>query len=167
MPNESEVKPGPAPEKTAGSTVGQYIREGMTSVISLVILALATYFLVDTYLIAKTVITGANAQEAKDAYTRQKDLLLYALGLLGTVMGYYLGRVPAELHAQAAQKNAERADAKATQAQSDEAATKATVKSGLRQIKGMIGGPQPGEPVPKGFASPALKAIDDLLDDVT
>jgi hypothetical protein len=32
----------------------------------------------------------------KEAYVRQRELMLYGLSLLGTVLGYYLGRVPAE-----------------------------------------------------------------------
>jgi hypothetical protein len=45
-----------------------------------------------------------------DAYTRQKELLQLALGLLGTVTGYYLGRIPAENAARRA--NQEATDAK-------------------------------------------------------
>jgi hypothetical protein len=37
-----------------------------------------------------------------DAFQRQKDILLIAMGLLGTVTGYYFGRVPAERGADAA-----------------------------------------------------------------
>jgi hypothetical protein len=45
-------------------------------------------------------------QANKDAYDRQKDVTLLGLSLLSAVLGYYLGRVPAEKHASEARKDA-------------------------------------------------------------
>jgi len=48
----------------------------------------------------------AEIAERDKAFNNQKDILLYGLALLGTVTGYFFGRVPAELHAVQAQKSA-------------------------------------------------------------
>ena len=84
----------------------QWFREIITAGISLVVLLLTATMLYGTWQFARTVQTGADSVAQKEAYDRQKDLMLYALALLGTVTGYYLGRVPAELHAQQAQRAA-------------------------------------------------------------
>lgn len=93
----------------------QIFREIITALVALVILATSTWMLVDTYRSGRlafestNVDIGLRGEEIKaksDAYDRQKDLLLYALALLGTVTGYYLGRVPAEQRAQQAQQAA-------------------------------------------------------------
>jgi hypothetical protein len=107
--------PPPAPNKPALGDWVQLFRELVTSVISITILCVSVWMMVSTYNSGKQKIVSANpdkdqnAVEVKavlDAFGREKDLLLYALALLGTVTGYYLGRVPAELRAQQAQQNA-------------------------------------------------------------
>ncbi|HEY4933109.1 MAG TPA: hypothetical protein VII23_16205 [Terriglobales bacterium] len=59
-----------------------------------------------------------NAVGQPDVFSREKDVLLYSLSLLGTVVGYYFGRVPAELHAQAATAQANKAQNQLQQTQS-------------------------------------------------
>jgi hypothetical protein len=107
--------PPPVPSKPALSDWVQVFREVVTAVISLTILWVSVSMLITTFKYAneKMVSTKTdkdqNALETRsleDAFGRQKDLVLYALALLGTVTGYYLGRVPAELRAQQAQQNA-------------------------------------------------------------
>lgn len=66
---------------------GQILRELVTTVISLLIVGLALLLLWDVYCGAKT---------TADTFDRQKEILSLALGLLGTVTGYYFGRVPAD-----------------------------------------------------------------------
>jgi hypothetical protein len=44
------------------------------------------------------------AKLAEAVFSRKKDVLLYALSLLGVVVGYYFGRVPAEKRADEAEK---------------------------------------------------------------
>jgi len=88
------------------STALQWFREIITAGISIVVLVLAATMLFGTWQFARTIPAGTDIMVHKDAYDRQKDIMLYALALLGTVTGYYLGRVPAELHAQQAQKAA-------------------------------------------------------------
>jgi hypothetical protein len=126
----------------------QLFREIVTATISIAILSVSLWMMVDTYKFG-SVVARSNAVDDKqlpaapssanrqsgatitthdqedraaaeaddkraeadvkarsDAFGREKDLLLYALALLGTVTGYYLGRVPAEARAQQAQQTA-------------------------------------------------------------
>ena len=76
----------------------QLLREGMAVAISTVILCLAAWIIGQTFLAAR----GDNV----DAYNREKDIMLYVVSLFGTVTGYYLGRVPAEVNARRAEKAA-------------------------------------------------------------
>src|ERR1700721_600414 len=117
--------PPPVPSKPALGDWVQLFRELVTSVISITILCVSVWMMVSTYNSGKQKMVSANpdkdqnAVEVKavlDAFGREKDLLLYALALLGTVTGYYLGRVPAELHAQQAQKAADNAQTQAASA---------------------------------------------------
>jgi hypothetical protein len=71
----------------------EILRESVPAVIALAILAVALWMLVDVHHLPK----GEG-----DVYQREKDILFLALGFLGTVTGYYFGRVPAERHADAA-----------------------------------------------------------------
>src|SRR5436305_15201907 len=85
-----------------GRWSSQTLRELIAAVLSLAIAAVALWLLADTYLTGREVAPVNDTHQQKlheDAYVRQTDLLLYALAWLGTVTGYYLGRVPAELHA--------------------------------------------------------------------
>jgi hypothetical protein len=79
----------------------QVLREGMAVAISIVILGLAAWTIGQTFLAAR----GDNVE----AYNREKDIMLYVVSLFGTVTGYYLGRVPAEMNARRAEKAASEA----------------------------------------------------------
>lgn len=90
-----------APAQTpAPSTWPTALHEIMAALVSLVLLVLAAVMLWETY------ATGRTPKIDLDAYARQKDVMLYGLTLLGTVTGYYLGRVPAERRADQAQQTA-------------------------------------------------------------
>ncbi len=103
------------------------LKEGFTALLSFAILGFALYMLVSIFNAAGRVsATEAEAKAAQDAFGRQKDILLYALSLLGTVLGYYFGRVPAELHAQQAQTQANKSQLESAQARTE--ATQATVE---------------------------------------
>jgi uncharacterized protein HemX len=93
----------------------QLFREVVSAGISISILSVSLWMMADTYRSGRLAVLSEksdekqNAAEVKaktEAFGRQKDLLLYALALMGTVTGYYLGRVPAELRAQQAQQTA-------------------------------------------------------------
>jgi hypothetical protein len=102
-----KLTPPHSEPSTESSTPIQWFRELITGAISVAILVIASVTLYGTWSFARTVPTDDKMIAAqKEAYERQKDIMLYALALLGTVTGYYLGRVPAELHAQQAQRSA-------------------------------------------------------------
>jgi hypothetical protein len=71
----------------------QILREWVQALISIPIVLLALYLLADAYFSVKP---------GPKAFADLKDALAPALGLLGTVIGYYFGRVPAERHADTA-----------------------------------------------------------------
>lgn len=109
------------------------LREVISALVSAVIVVAAMYMLWRTFGVAGEpipLVDGKPNSMLADAYQRQKDILLIAMGLFGTVTGYYFGRVPAERGADAArqaQKTAEKSasdvrDAGATAAGKFEAA---------------------------------------------
>ncbi len=87
----------------------QVLREGIAVVISIVILGLAAWTIGQTFLAAR----GDNV----DAYNREKDIMLYVVSLFGTVTGYYLGRVPAEVNARRAETAARAAQQQLSESQ--------------------------------------------------
>ncbi|HVO60820.1 MAG TPA: hypothetical protein VMT53_07785 [Terriglobales bacterium] len=130
----------PAGTSTASLMTGdrvQIFREVVTAVISVSILTVSVWMMVNTYRAGSHAMLSQKSDEKQneaevkamtDAFGRQKDLLLYALALLGTVTGYYLGRVPAELRAQQAQQTISSSQRQLanTQSQLDTVATAAT-----------------------------------------
>ena len=105
----------------ASSDFGEVIREIVITFISVGIAGLALFMIFDTYLVAKATLQ-------QETFSNQKDILHLALGLLGTVTGYYFGRVPAEKHANTARDAA----AKATESENR---TKQLVRAGLDSIE--------------------------------
>jgi uncharacterized membrane protein YjgN (DUF898 family) len=87
-------------------------REIVAAVIGLSILVATLYMLVRTFNFSAYSFgdeASASARAMLAAYARQKEMVLYGLSLLGTVTGYYLGRVPAERAAERAYGEAETA----------------------------------------------------------
>ena len=117
---------------TERSQVG---REAIAAMLSAAILATTTWAFMRTFESGSLIFAGDSALAAREAYERQKDLLMLALGLLGTVTGYYLGRVPAELRAGTAQRAADKARAELSSANSllTQAATTATAATQDRE----------------------------------
>jgi len=145
-------KGGQAVGPTAPRSRGQAaLHEIFTVVLAGAILILTLWMIVQTFASGEQVFTGDDKQVAlkKDAYERQKDLMLYGLSLLGTVTGYYLGRVPAERRADGAERSADKAQKAATAARNeatrarrgarkanqDKAAAKAVGNELVRQAK--------------------------------
>ena len=110
-------------------------REVITAVLSAAILVTTAWTFTRTFESGSLIFAGDSAVAAREAYERQKDLLTIAMGLLGTVTGYYLGRVPAELRAGKAQSAADRARAELSSANSllTQAATTATAATQDRE----------------------------------
>ena len=96
----------------------QASREVIAAVLSGAILVTAAWAFMRTFESGSVIFAGDSALAAKEAFERQKDLLTLALGLLGTVTGYYLGRAPAELRAGKAQNAADKARAEPSSANS-------------------------------------------------
>lgn len=84
-------------------------KETVAALLSVIIASVTIWMLVSTYRTGSKVFVDKDpvaVQAMKDAYERSKDLLLYGLSILGTVLGYYFGRIPAEKGASAARKDA-------------------------------------------------------------
>jgi hypothetical protein len=103
---------------TPSDGLGPGFREAVTTMIAGVIVLLAGWMLVKTFVAASTA-------SSVDLFNRQKDIMLYGLSLLGTVTGYYFGRVPAELRARQAEATAAASQRSLSDAQ-DKATTAAT-----------------------------------------
>src|SRR4051812_12876102 len=88
-----------------GDSWSQWFRELIAALVSVVILILAAWMLFETFEVGRSKF-GVDDKLALDAYSRMKDVLLYVLGFLGTVTGYYLGRIPAEKQADKALQSA-------------------------------------------------------------
>lgn len=110
--------------KRTSTDLLQVLREGVAVVISMVVLGLAAWTIGQTFLAAR----GDNV----DAYNREKDVMLYVVSLFGTVTGYYLGRVPAEVTARRAETAARAAQQQLAESQEKlrAAATEASVARG-------------------------------------
>lgn len=140
----------PPPAQTnvrASSEFGQNLREIVTALLSLAIAVACLYILLKTF---NTAVGSAyklpDEQTKLDAYNRMKDVLLLALGFLGTVTGYYLGRVPAERQADAARNQADAARDAQKKAEHSEQQTRQNVRADLVDIKrqsGAAGGATP------------------------
>jgi hypothetical protein len=119
----------------------------MPALISLMIVGVAAWMLCDLFYIAakSATLVADQAKAFSESYNRQKDILLLTLGFLGTVTGYYLGRVPSERaadkadhRAAKAEENAADAKKQANAAHAANASNKIKVKNALNKLK-----PQP------------------------
>ena len=131
---------------TPSCTGLQWLREIVTAGIAITVLAITSVMLMEVFGSAKyqrpyqppsVTATDTAAQQAQvearkteidardKSFSQQKDILLYGLALLGTVMGYFFGRVPAELHAVQAQNAANAAQGRADVAKDAENKAKA------------------------------------------
>lgn len=69
------------------------------------------------------------------AFQRMKDILLLALPLLGTILGYYFGRVPAERRAEASEQKASAAQQTAQSATDHAVQTQQQTTEKLHNVK--------------------------------
>lgn len=129
-PNPSEeagTPPAPVPSR---SSIALQLREAIAALLALAIAGSALWMLVDTYATVRQPIVvdeGVLDESRRPFYEArdrarleqrgaQKDLVLVAMGLLGSVLGYYFGRVPAEHRAERAESAAAAAGQTATTA---------------------------------------------------
>lgn len=99
------------------------LREITTTLIALVILTITMILVMRTF--------GA----AGDDFEKMKDVLLYVLPILGTVMGYYFGRVPAERRAEASEHKADQAQVTAQAATQQVSQVQTQTQQKLQQAK--------------------------------
>ncbi len=124
------------------------LKEITTTFIALVIV------LVTTWMIYRAFTNAADATFDKDALTRSKDILAFALGLFGTVTGYYFGRVPAEKQADAARHSADIAKQGEAAAENRTKQVRQDVKS---RIQGIISSSAPDPQAVLTGAGPAFQ----------
>jgi uncharacterized protein (UPF0333 family) len=97
------------------------LREWTTTLIAVTIVIVTLYLLITAFssggetlvLDADTVendaLYQAQLDQQQNSRDQRKSILLVAVGILGTVMGYYFGRSPAEKRAERAERTAEKA----------------------------------------------------------
>ena len=119
-PNSEQANLGAAAPIRGKCDFCEILRESIPAVIALAIVVVALWMLLDVH--------HLRPDADHLSYQRKKDVLLLTLGFLGTVTGYYFGRVPAERHADAAR------DA-ARSAQERERNVRGTVHTELAHIR--------------------------------
>jgi|GEM_PF-5378363 len=148
-------KPVPCPPKYAWLVV---LREVTTTVVALIVVGVTMYLLYLAF--------------CKAGAENKTEVMLHGLPILGAVIGYYFGRVPAERRAEAsenaaaeAQKNAEKANEQAKQTEEKTQQTLLGVKVGMERAKAKMEDPQqPGLVAPAHAAAYAeLEKISALL----
>jgi hypothetical protein len=90
-----------------------WLKEILAALIGVALLCVSVYMLLRAFVEGG----GRLDVEGVSAFNREKDILTITISLFGTVTGYYLGRVPAELRAQKAEENATSAQNKLGDAQ--------------------------------------------------
>jgi len=112
------------------------LKEVITGLMALSILGFGLYMLASLFATGGRVPSkDLDAAALKEAFERQKDVLLYGLSLVGTVLGYYFGRVPAELHAQQAQRRADKAQDDAVDAKTEASKAKTEKNEQANEFK--------------------------------
>jgi hypothetical protein len=109
--------------KSGGSSSADgltWLKESMTSLLAAAIVVVALALLWRTFTAG-----GGSGKSAPSIFARDKDVLQYILPILGTVIGYYFGRVPAERRAEKAEQTATGAQKQAES--STESAARANV----------------------------------------
>ena len=113
------------------------LREVVSALLSAAIALAAMYMLWRTFGVAGEpipLVDGKPNPGLTDAYQRQKDILLIAMGLLGTVTGYYFGRVPAERGADAARQAQKTAEKSANEVRDAGAKAAGTFEAALEKL---------------------------------
>lgn len=114
-----------------------------------------------------TLWAGYSVFSASAAQTtaNMSSVLQTAIGLAGTVTGYYFGRIPAEKATQQANESAGQANAAALDARSEEARVRAQVATVSKMFRTPVGGAG-AEADLEARASQTLRNILDQLDQI-
>jgi ABC-type multidrug transport system fused ATPase/permease subunit len=114
---------------SGSDTTPSTIREITATVLAAIVALVTTWMLVQTFL------------AAQPNYENMQNVLSLALPVLGVVLGYYFGRVPAEKRAEAAEAERSGAQALVMEAQTslqNEVATRAAKEQEWRQMNAGI-----------------------------
>lgn len=111
-----------------GPTTLTWVKESVAAALAVAIAVVSLWMLAGTYRTASEMVqvTSEDVQNTQlyevreklrlERKSSQKDILLIAIGLFGSVIGYYFGRVPAERRADGAESAANEAQTTATEA---------------------------------------------------
>jgi hypothetical protein len=124
------TSPKTSPETSSTDSTSLEIREYIAAAIGAALVGVTLVLLVWTYQ-AAGVVNNFNAE----AFGRQKDILLLALGFLGTVIGYYFGRLPAEQQANASRKQADAATNAAQKAKEDKHKAGQLISDAIKKVE--------------------------------
>jgi len=117
---EEQEEEAPQKKDENGGDDGSKLRDRTTTLIAILIVIVTLYLLIAAFwrgsetlaLDASTVendsLYQAQLEQQNEARDQRKSILLVAVGILGTVTGYYFGRTPAEKRAERAERNAQR-----------------------------------------------------------
>lgn len=154
----SDGEGNPPRSATVLESTGTPAREWAGIAISGAIVIVTLWMLLDTYWTSKL----TDDPKLIDAFGRQKDVLLLGLGFLGTVTGYYFGRLPAERQAEASRREAETANDAADAAAKRVENAREIVADAIREIDENGTDPAAGGNAAKGVRDKLLKAENQL-----
>lgn len=141
------------------------LQEITTTVIALVIVSITTWMIYSTFSNLGDMHSHAGAPGIdQEAYGRSKDILSLALGLFGTVTGYYFGRVPAEKQADAARHSADVAQQGQAAAESKTQQLRRDLKS---RIQGIINNTPPTQAALAGASQPVQQSQASITEQLT
>ena len=134
--------PAPVRQPMSAETIIMILKEAVTALIALL--------LVWTTIRVITSLLGFVGDELR--MTQAKDLLSVLTGLMGVVLGYYFGRIPAEAHAAQAQQQANQAVAQGEQAKAHSDVVSARAEELADQASDLVAGMQ-NAPATRGQAN--------------
>ena len=147
----------PPSEKPAGPTLESWLtalREGITGCLGLLIVLTTLALVLATFIL---LLLRPSAE-----FAPLRDILVMLNGMAGVVLGYYFGRIPAEIRANKAETERASAEKQVT----TETAKSATLRAGLRGLEGDLDRQAqlaPTAPVAKGLA-PAPNPLVEMRD---
>lgn len=138
-PDSAPALPGHSSLPPTKTNAILWLKEVVAAVLALAISGSALWMLLGTYNAAaqeipvdervldetQTPLLEAQERARLEQLSGQKDILLVAIGLFGSVLGYYFGRVPAEHRAERAESAAAAAEATANTAVASASAAEA------------------------------------------